>query len=236
VEGEPDNPGYAAFHQPRFTFLLELARERMPPAGGRLLDIGRSPLTSLLAGRLKTTVDSLGLEADAPLPNGHHHQFDLNDAADPPRWRRGLGPYDVIVFAEVLEHLYTAPGLVLRYLRELLTADGCIIVQTPNAAALGKRVKLLIGRNPFERIRVDRSNPGHFREYTLAEMKELVAEAGLVVEASWMKYYFDARYAHHETGREPPARVRGALKNVLYRLLPPLLREGMTLVARRQPA
>ena len=71
-----------------------------------------------------------------------------------------MGPYDVIVFAEVIEHLYTAPELVLPYLRELLVLGGVLLLQTPNAVSLRKRAKLLLGVNPFERIRTERDNPG----------------------------------------------------------------------------
>jgi SAM-dependent methyltransferase len=228
------NPGYAAFHAPRYAFLLEvLAREvRMPRP--RLLDIGRSELTAMIAGRLDAPVDSLGLEPDATLPSGRHHRFDLNDAQHRERWRTDLGSYDAIVFAEVLEHLHTAPELVLAYLRSLLAPHGLLFVQTPNAAALWKRLRLLGGRNPYERIRVDPTNPGHFREYTARELEAIVAGAGFGVRQSWTRFYFDSRHERHQTGQEPPSPIKGAIKNVVYRWLPASLREGITLVAERR--
>jgi hypothetical protein len=137
------------------------------------------------------------------------------------------------VFAEVLEHLYTSPVLVLAALRRLLAPGGVLIVQTPNAASLPKRLKLLAGRNPFELIREDRSNPGHFREYTLDEILWFAAQTNFDVVRQSLRFYFDARYAHHEnrTMRRQP--VVGTLKNVVYRLLPPFLREGITVVLRK---
>jgi hypothetical protein len=86
--------------------------------------------------------------------------------------------------------------------------------------------------NPFERIRLDRSNPGHFREYTLAELLDMLTRAGFTVEQTWMKYYFDAAYECHERGDERPSKFRGGLKNFFYRLLPPSLQEGITIIAR----
>jgi hypothetical protein len=246
LEARPANPAYASFHRPRFAFLIDLLRPYARTPGVRILDVGPSPLTPLISRELGVPVESLGLEPERPSsPTSgarprtddrsacRHHSFDLNDAQFRERWRTDLGPYDVIVFAEVVEHLYTAPDLVLAYLRQLLRAEGILILQTPNAAALRKRVKLLLGLNPFERIRPDRSNPGHFREYTLSELREILAHAGFAIERTSMRYYFDAAYERHERGDEPPSRIKGRLKNVLYRLLPPPLQEGITIVARR---
>jgi len=232
ISGEA-NPAYAAFHRPRFLFLIDVLRSCGATSASRILDIGVSPLTSLIADELGVRVESMGLEAPIESTGGRHHQFDLNAVQDQRQWMTALGPYDIIVFAEVLEHLYTAPELVLSYLRELLVPDGILLVQTPNAVALGKRAKMALGVNPFERIRTDRGNPGHFREYTLNELRELLTGAGFTVDRIWMKHYFDVRYARHERGDEPPSLVTGALKNALYRLLPSSLREGITIVARR---
>jgi 2-polyprenyl-3-methyl-5-hydroxy-6-metoxy-1,4-benzoquinol methylase len=230
----PDpNPGYAAFHAPRFAFVVELARRYLAP-GARILDVGWSPLTAILAERLGVVVDALGLEPDGALPHGRQYHFDLNDAAETAEWRRDLGRYDIVIFAEVIEHLHRPPELALAYLRELVRPGGVLIVQTPNAASIGKRLKLLAGRNPFERIRADRSNPGHFREYTAAELAAMLTQAGFRVEEVLRRFYFDARFGRHLTGREPPAPIKGALQNIAYRLLPPSLREGITAVARRE--
>jgi SAM-dependent methyltransferase len=226
------NEGYLAFHRPRFAFLVDLLRRRVAGARPRILDIGRSPLTTLIAEALGVRVDSLGLEPDEELATGRHVAFDLNDTHDPARWRRDLGPYDVIVFAEVIEHLYTAPEVVLAFLRDLLVPGGSLLLQTPNAASLGKRVKLARGMQPFERIRVDRSNPGHYREYTASELVEILESAGFAAEEVHRRYYFDARYARHLDGREPPNLVGGTVRNVVHRCLPPALREGITVVAR----
>jgi SAM-dependent methyltransferase len=180
-----------------------------------------------------TSVDSLGLEPDTELPTGRHYCFDLNETQYLEHWRTGLPLYDVVVFAEVLEHLYTAPELVLDFLCHLLRPGGLLILQTPNAVSLGKRIKFLFGANPFELIRRDRLNPGHFREYTLDELIQLLSAIGLSIAEKHRKYYFDTRFAHHEVGNERPMMVSGTIRNAAYRLLPPSLREGITIVARK---
>ena len=175
----------------------------------------------------------MGLESESEAKGFVHHQFDLNALQDGTRSKTKVGPYDIIVFAEVMEHLYTAPELVLPYLRELLVPNGVLVLQTPNAVSLRKRAKMALGMNPFERIRLERDNPGHFREYTASELRELLVGAGFSVDRLWMKHYFDVRYARHERGDEAPRLITGALKNAFYALLPASLREGITILARK---
>lgn len=230
-EAEPAvNRGYLAYHAPRFRFLLELCRQALPGAG-RVLDIGPSPFSKLLRETLACPVDTLGLESPAALNGGGiHHQANLNRPESLPR---DLPTYDLIVFAEVVEHLHASPVRVLSALREHLAPRGTLVLQTPNAAALPKRLKLLAGRNPYELIREDPSNPGHFREYTLRELRGIAARSGFRVAAEYRRFYFDARYAHHADGAARPSPLLGSAKNLVYRALPPFLREGITLVLRR---
>jgi cyclopropane fatty-acyl-phospholipid synthase-like methyltransferase len=224
--------GYTAFHSPRYVLLLRLLGDLGASENTRILDIGRSALTSLIARRFGARVDSLGLERDGATDEGVHFRFDLNRTLEEASWRRDLPRYDVVVMAEVIEHLHTAPELVLAFIRTLVADGGRLVLQTPNAASLPKRIKLALGRNPYERIRTDASNPGHFREYTANELRQLAESSGFRTERCWSGYYFDARYARHRDSADRPQPVLGTLKNSVYPLLPPALREGITLVLR----
>lgn len=220
---------YVAFHAPRYAVLLDLLRDELGRRGGNglVLDIGNSPFSELAAERLGTRIDNLGLHGEFETPVGQSHWFDLNQAADPERWRTDMPTYEVIVFAEVIEHLHTAPQLVLRFLRSLLSPGGSLIVQTPNAAVLHNRVQLLLGRNPFEMIREQTNDPGHFREYTKRELHWLAQEGGFRV-ADWNAHsYFDYRF---QTADVNP--LLGKALNTLYSVLPPTLRPGQTAVLR----
>ena len=105
----PDNP-YVGFHSHRFNTALVAASELDPPPT-RVLDIGVSDLTTLLREQLDVPVDTLGFGPDADnATGGRNYRFDLNDSVDESRWRRDLPPYDLIVFCEVIEHLYTSPA------------------------------------------------------------------------------------------------------------------------------
>ena len=93
-------------------------------------------------------------------------------------------PVAEVLLLEVIEHLHTSPRHVLRYLYRCLNPGGFLIVSTPNAAFLRNRLQLLAGSNPFEPIREDAMNPGHFREYTRRELAGHCRECGFdVLEA-----------------------------------------------------
>jgi SAM-dependent methyltransferase len=224
--------GYLAYHAPRYRYVLDLAARYLPPQAPRVLEIGPSPLSPLLAATFGCAVDSLGLEPEADGPQGHHFHFDLNRCSvtsEP----RDLPRYDLVVFAEVIEHLHTSPLHTLSFVRGLLGEGGTLLLQTPNAASLPKRLKLMAGRHPYEQIRADASNPGHFREYTLRELQGYARQTRFQVIEIARRFYFDARFAHHEEPTCRPQPFVGTIKNGVYRALPRFLREGLTLVLRR---
>jgi trans-aconitate methyltransferase len=220
--------GYTAYHAPRFAHVLDTLAHHGLSAESRVLDIGRSRLTELIHERFGCQVDSLGFGPDAPTPEGRHFSFDLNRSQRREYWRSDLPRYDAIVMAEVIEHLYTAPQLVLAFLRTLLAPGGLLLIQTPNAADLTRRIKLILGRNPYEMIRTDDTNPGHFREYTRAELRQLAEAAGLTVERMQTHFYFDMRFSRHGDDGNHPQPVLGSIKNAIYAVLPAPLRWGIT--------
>lgn len=153
-----------------------------------------------------------------------HIEFNLNDTFYPDQWPM-LPQADLVCFAEVVEHLYAAPELVLLFLRTALKNSGYLICQTPNAAALHKRLKLLLGMNPYERLRLTQSNPGHIREYTKKELWELGRAAGLRVCSHKYVDYFGL-----EGGRLK--HIAEICSRILRTCYPPF-RRGQTIVYSR---
>ncbi len=221
---------YVDYHAVRYARLLSavgrLESATRPPDRLRILDIGPNVQTALLrAAHPGAVVDTLGFAHPAVPPRLHerHVEFDLNDALFAAR-RPQLEPrYDIVVLAEVVEHLYTSVSAVLSCAEGWLRHPGFAVVQTPNGAALHKRVRLLLGRSPVEPPRASRQNPGHFHEYTLAELRGQVAAAGLTIER--------LDVANHFGGTSGA----GQLYRGLGHLLPPTLRHGVTLCVRAEP-
>lgn len=182
---------YWRLHRKRFEWVAAFAC-RVAPEGNvyRLLDVGNSFQTVLLKELFPySQVDTIGFydHRFSAGEDSRHFEFDLNDAFYPEKWPASQGEgYDLIVFAEVIEHLYTSPEQALNCLKGLLRPGGRILVQTPNAAALKKRLRLLSGKNPYELIRLERSNPGHFRELTVSDLRRYAKRCELEVEGVWM--------------------------------------------------
>ena len=93
--------------------------------------------------------------------------------------------------AEVFEHLYTAPDYFLGFIRTLLKPGGYLLIGTPNAVSLNRRVSMLVGRNPYDRIRTTINNPGHFREYTTAELRAYGEAANFDVEGFDLSDFYE---------------------------------------------
>lgn len=230
---------YVRFHQRRYDYLLRTVRRLGMQSEIRCLDVGPSPFTQMLRREPQLQVDTLGLQDDAQEAEGRHYQLDLNDCQRIRHCRRDLGPYEIIVAAEVLEHLYTSPYLVLAYFRSLLVPGGHLIVQTPNAASLEKRVSLLLGRNPYPLIELTRD--GHYRELTLAELKDYARQLDLDIESAAAHRYFDPKYRKRrfrgEMKHAPPNfRSRAMSAAAAAASLIPGFRPGLTCVFRKQVA
>ncbi len=230
VDRFPGDP-YVAFHSPRYATVLKLVEQHLEPLEKRVLDIGPSALTELVRDQFRLPVDTLGFTPDRRTDRGNHYVFDLNEAQWPERWRRDLPLYDLVIMAEVIEHLHASPRLVLAFLRTLMRPGGVLIIQTPNAVRFGTRLKVLVGRNPYAMIREDVSNPDHFREYTERELRDYVLSAGLNIQECIFSNYFDIRHGDQREGPRISPLMLNAM-NVLYQAMPPSLRTGLTVVAR----
>lgn len=88
--------------------------------------------------------------------------------------------FDVIIAGEIIEHVYDTEGF-LKKLRSSLKKDGELIITTPNVAALGRRLLLLIGKNPHLEPSLDIKYAGHVRYFTKNLLKELLEGAGFRV-------------------------------------------------------
>lgn len=95
--------------------------------------------------------------------------------------------FDIVVMCETIEHLNFNPLPVLSEVNRALETGGRFYVALPNLAALSNRTRLLCGysiHNPISDFRAQLSRERnmivgiHWREYTRAELIELLALCG----------------------------------------------------------
>jgi len=225
---------YLRIHKRRYAYLLSIVqqiRKKISEDAIRILDIGPSIFTNLLKENFpKDSILALGLDNEQSrgghlpmqiqLNEGQFFRFNLNDAQFREKWIQ-IPPCDLVIMAEVLEHLYTAPTLVLKFLHTYIKASGYLIIQTPNAASLKNRLSLLFGKNPFEMIRENAENPGHFREYTTKELIKIAGKTGFEISHFECKSYFNPRNRFEK--------IYMSTTN----FLPETFRDGITMVLRK---
>lgn len=155
-------------------------RLRAMPAGLRLLDLGAA------GGHLGRAVRDrcaflAGVEPDAALPPSAREGYDDWRAADALHCGDWSAPFDVVVCADVLEHL-SRPEELLARVRGWLRGGGTLLVSLPNVANVTVRAALLVGRFTYdERGILDRT---HLRFYTRRTAAELLAQEGFAVRAT----------------------------------------------------
>jgi 2-polyprenyl-3-methyl-5-hydroxy-6-metoxy-1,4-benzoquinol methylase len=152
-------------------WILKLLSEKKHPL--RILDVGTADgyLGAILKaqGHFVVGVEwDQALAAKASVHYDRFHVADIEEFEFPYR-----GEFDVILFADVLEHLRD-PTAVLRRSLPCLTSDGEVIISLPNIANFVIRMNLLFGRFEYgERGILDRT---HLSFFTLAAVKRLVSE------------------------------------------------------------
>lgn len=182
--------GYLRDHRRRF---LELANAvlQLCPEQGRLLEFGVSefsrtykrlrPGCSLITSDRPVSPDFPGFTPErCQRVSGceAHVALDLEDPASS-AWQElaANGPYDLILFTEVLEHLLVEPGSLLRRLLDLLSSQGLLYLTTPNFLRQANRKAWAGQQNPQPMFPGKEANWDahyHFREYTMREILELV--------------------------------------------------------------
>lgn len=228
---------YLSTHAKRYIFLLSLIqrfRQKIPLRTINIMDIGPSFFTEQLQihfpsdriyslGYIHTQSRGGHLPQQVCLDKTSFIHFDLNTVQNREKW---ISPpsCSIIVMAEVIEHLHTAPSIVLNFLSTFLEHQGYIIIQTPNAVSLYKRIQVLLGKNPYEMIRENAENPGHFREYTRQELFVLAQKSGFSTKSFTYSNYF----------RIPHLTFKMLLYRVAQFMLGKSFFEGMTIVLQKK--
>ncbi|HEV2062204.1 MAG TPA: class I SAM-dependent methyltransferase [Solirubrobacteraceae bacterium] len=152
------------------------------PGGARVLDVGCAE-GYLARALLERGCSVVGVEADPAAADQASRWCEAvvaGDVEDPAVRARIDGPFDRVLFGDVLEHLRDPVG-VLRWARGLLASQGQVVASLPNIAHWTARRQLVRGRFPQDDHGLfDRT---HLRFFTRASARELFAAAGLRVAA-----------------------------------------------------
>jgi 2-polyprenyl-3-methyl-5-hydroxy-6-metoxy-1,4-benzoquinol methylase len=118
--------------------------------GSTVLDLGAQPFIISCALR-KMGYDVVALDIDPEPYMRIAEACNVNVVmCDLERDELGNDKADCAVFAEVLEHLhYYYVPLVLSKINRALKPGGVLILTTPNIASLFRRLRLLLGINPY---------------------------------------------------------------------------------------
>lgn len=149
--------------------------------GRRVLDIGCGPghIGALLKERGNYVV---GCELSETAANEARSVLDDVLAFDiEVEWPAPLReqPFDVVVFGEVLEHVFD-PVNVLLEARRSLTQNGRVVITTPNFLVWIARLQVLFGRFRYKEYGI--FDFGHIRWFTYKYLKQVLHDSGFELE------------------------------------------------------
>lgn len=206
---------------------------RILPPGGRVLDVGCASggllrrLEGLAGYRAGLEISPIAAAAAAAVCDEV-----VSLAIDDPRVPFEPDSFDVVVCADILEHLVD-PDAALRRVCGWLIPGGSVVISVPNIANWAARLRLLRGVWRYEELGTWDS--GHLRFFTLESLEAMVASVGLEMVA--MEGTEAATFQFPRLGRLP--RAAGGLAattlRVLSRWRPQLFGFELVCVARRPP-
>lgn len=171
---ERRNPGFTIVENERAPFF-----KREVGQSKRVLDIGcrDGALTkhyNLNNEIIGVDIDPVALRSIEENLKIKTMQFDLNSD-----WPIEPNSFDVVVIAEVLEHLYY-PWKVLGRINKVLKSGGKIVGSVPNAFSLKSRIKYLLKNKKGTSM----SDPTHINHLTVVELKTYLEKEFTNVEVT----------------------------------------------------
>jgi methionine biosynthesis protein MetW len=177
-DGQPDDPDEVV------GVLSELI-----PIGARVLDVGcgtGSVSSQIIA---KRHVSLVGVEPDeARASRARARGVPVRSGLLTPTLIEELGKFDIVVFADVLEHL-AEPLALLELAKTALAPGGRVVASVPNIAHWSVRTELLRGKFVYTPTGI--MDATHLRWFTADGIALLFRSAGLALEACRVTAGFD---------------------------------------------
>jgi SAM-dependent methyltransferase len=180
----------------RMQVVLRLLEELRPRGVRRVLELGSNPyvLTLLmkrrfdfeleLANYFGESLDGASFthvaELDGQRLEFPFSHFNIEEATFPYEDAR----FDCVLFCEILEHLLLSPDRAVAEMARVVRPGGFLVISTPNATRLTNLYFLLLGRNIYDGYSANGPYGRHNREYTLAEVRDLMDRHGFDLDRS----------------------------------------------------
>jgi len=189
-------------NEPHVRLMIADVMARFPPGPKiRLLDVGCfNGYISFLFNYLGyhvTGTDICELEDRRTIFEKAGIEFEFSNLNDREPFKHlAREQFDVVIIAQVIEHILNHPLGLIRSLADTMRPDGLMILTTPNPATIMNAIRVLRGRPllwgtndfidqpKFERNEIISQGEIHYREYTSAELRHMLEGAGLRVEQS----------------------------------------------------
>ena len=149
------------------------------PVGSRVLDVGcgTGSVSRIIADT--RNVEIIGIEPNSRRAAAARARgLEVYDERFTPAVLQLLEPFNVILFADVLEHV-ADPGSLLQLAQRALLPGGRVIASVPNVAHWSVRVDLLRGRFDYQPFGIRDST--HLRWFTADTVRSLFETNGLRV-------------------------------------------------------
>ena len=151
----------------------------MIPTGARVLDVGCGTGSLSEIVRKTCQAEIVGIEPDANrAERAMARGLQVHVGYLSRTLIHEIGTFDVVLFADILEHLPN-PQAILLMSREVLKAAGAIIVSVPNVAHWSVRADIVSGRFQYQPWGI--MDATHLRWFTATSVKALIISSGFKV-------------------------------------------------------
>jgi SAM-dependent methyltransferase len=188
---EAEMKAYGTHDFRRFVYTWDMARD----VNGKCLELGGNPYFTTMLLKEFSDLDISLANYFGEQVNGEYHQvvdyqslngseiksekfsfqhFNIENDSFP----YGSDEFDVVIFAEIIEHLLNDPCSVLREIKRVLKPGGTLILTTPNVARLENITRLISGTNIYDPYSGYGPYGRHNREYNRHELDQLLRFEG----------------------------------------------------------